>query len=137
PARPEGAGSLVAEAITTTKAVLAAGPTPTPGEIVLRVDSAFYARKVIAAARRGGVRFSVTIRVDKKVRRAIEAIPADAGVEITYPQPVWDDEQQRFVSRAQIAEIAYTAFEGTRHEVTARLIVRRIPDLTKTTVDTQ
>jgi len=29
-------------------------------------------------------------------------------VEIEYPQPVWDDEQQRFISRAQIAEITYT-----------------------------
>ena len=112
-------------------------PAAMPGEIVLRADSAFYSRKVIAAARRAGVRFSVTIRVDKKVRAAIEAIPADAWVEIKYPQPVWDDDQQRFVSRAQIAETTYTAFENTPDEVTARLIVRRIPDLNKTAVDAQ
>jgi hypothetical protein len=132
-----GAGSLVAEAIATTKAVLAVQPRPMDGEIVLRADSAFYSRKVIAAARRGGVRFSVTIRIDKKVRRAIESIPADAWVEITYPEPVWDEDQQRFVSRAQIAETTYTAFEGTPDEVTARLIVRRIPDLNRTAVDAQ
>ena len=131
-----GAASLAAEAITTTKAVLAAQSSPT-GEIVLRGDSAFYSRKVIAAARRGRVRFSVTIRVDKKVTRAIEAIRDDAWTEIEYPQPVWDDEQQRFVSRAQIAETVYTAFEGTPDEVTARLIVRRIPDLNKTAVNDQ
>jgi hypothetical protein len=99
---------------------------------VVRGDSAFYSRKVIAACRRGGARFSITIRVDQKVRRCIEAIPADAWVEIAYPQPVWDDEQRRFISRAQIAQTRYTAFEGTRGEVTARLIVRRIPDLNKT-----
>jgi len=104
---------------------------------VARLDSAFYSRKVIAACRRRGVRFSITIRVDAKVRKAIEAIPADAWVEIEYPQPVWDDEQRRFVSRAQIAEIAYTAFENTRDEVTARLIVRRIPDLNKSAADGQ
>jgi hypothetical protein len=105
---------------------------------VLRADSAFYSRKVIAAARRGGARFSVTIRIDKKVRRAIETIPADAWIEITYPEPVWDDEQQRFVSRAQIAETSYTAFDRPAPDaVTARLIVRRIPDLNKTTVDDQ
>jgi hypothetical protein len=104
---------------------------------VLRADSAFYSRKVIAAARRGGVRFSVTIRVDKKVTRAIEAVPADAWVEIEYPQPVWDEQQQRFVSRAQIAETTYTAFEDTPDEVTARLIVRRIPDLNKTQTNEQ
>jgi hypothetical protein len=75
--------------------------------------------------------------VDKKVTRAIQAIPTDAWVEIEYPQPVWDEDQQRFVSRAQIAEIVYTAFEGTPDEVTARLIVRRIPDLNKTAVNEQ
>jgi hypothetical protein len=132
-----GAARLAAEAIATTKAVLATQPRSANGEIVLRADSAFYSRKVIAAARRGGVRFSVTIRVDKKVRRTIESIPADAWIEIKYPHPVWDDEQQRFVSRAQIAEIAYTAFANTPDEVTARLIVRRIPDLNKTGVDAQ
>ncbi|HEY3008735.1 MAG TPA: hypothetical protein VGJ63_11830 [Micromonosporaceae bacterium] len=58
-------------------------------------------------------------------------------MEIEYPQPIWEEAQQRFVSRAQIAETRYTAFEGTRDAVTARLIVRRIPDLTKTTVDGQ
>jgi Transposase DDE domain group 1 len=140
-----GAASLVAEAIATTKAVLSAqlltaqrtaqgGPG---GEVVLRADSAFFAKKVIAACRRAGVRFSVTIPVNTKVRRAIAAIPADAWVEIEYPQPVWDDEQQRFISRAQIAEISYTAFEATRWQVTARLIVRRVPDLTKTGLDGQ
>jgi hypothetical protein len=96
-----GASSLVAEAIVTTKAVLATQPSSAGGEIVLRADSAFYSRKVIAAARRGGVRFSVTIRIDKKVRTTIEAIPDDAWVEIKYPHPIWDDDQQRFVSRAR------------------------------------
>jgi hypothetical protein len=75
--------------------------------------------------------------MDAKLRRAIEAIPADAWVEIEYPHPVWDDEQQRFVSRAQIAETTYTAFEDTPQAVTARLIAGRIPDLTKTQVDDQ
>jgi hypothetical protein len=77
-----GAASLVAEAIAATKAVFAAGPDAAGGEIVLRADSAFYSRKVIGACRRAGVRFSVTIRVDAKVRRAIEAIPVHAWVEI-------------------------------------------------------
>jgi Transposase DDE domain group 1 len=130
-----GAASLVAEAIATTRAVLAVQPVT--GEVVVRADSAFYSRKVIRACRRGGARFSVTIRVDKKVRRAIEAIPADAWVEIEYPHPVWDDEQRRVVSRAQIAETRYTAFENTPDEITARLMVRRIPDLNNTGVDGQ
>jgi hypothetical protein len=132
-----GAAALVAEAVATTKSVLAAQPETPAGEIVVRADSAFYSRKVITACRRAGVRFSITIRVDKKVRAAIETIPAEAWTEISYPQPVWDDEQQRFISRAQIAEVAYTAFAGTRDEVTARLIARRVPDLNKTEVTDQ
>lgn len=132
-----GAASLVAEAIATTRAVLAAQFSAASAQIVVRADSAFYSRKVIAACRRAGVRFSVTVRVDSKVRKAIDTIPDDAWVEIEYPQPVWDDDQQRFISRAQIAETEYTAFEGTPEAVTARLIVRRIPDLNKTQVDAQ
>lgn len=141
-----GAASLVAEAVATAKAVLAAQSTTTAtaspataaaSEIVVRADSAFYSRTVITACRRARVRFSVTVRIDAKVRRAIAAIDEDAWTEIRYPQPVWDDEQQRFISRAQIAETTYTAFEGTRHEVTARLIARRVPDLKKSTVDDQ
>ena len=107
------------------------------GELVVRADSAFYSRKVIGACRRAAARFSVTARMDTKIRRTIEAIPDDAWVEIDYPQPVWDEEQHRFVSRAQIAEIRYTAFADTPDAVTARLIVRRIPDLNKTGVDAQ
>jgi hypothetical protein len=132
-----GAASLIAEAVATTRAVLAARPTSSSGEIVVRSDSAFYGRKVFAACRRARVRFSVTVRMDAKVRRAIDSIPADAWVEMEYPHPVWDDEQQRFVSRAQIAETKYTAFEDTKDAVTARLIARRIPDLNKTQVDDQ
>ena len=131
-----GAASLLAEAIATTKAVLTA-QNSTGGDIVARMDSAFYTKKVIAACRRAKVHFSVTIRIDRKVRAAIATIPDDAWIEIAYPQPVWDEAQQRFISRAQIAEIRYTAFAGTRWEVTARLIVRRVPDERKTTVDDQ
>jgi hypothetical protein len=136
-ASARGAASLVAEAVGTTKAVLAAQPDAAGGEIVVRADSAFYSRKVIAACRRAEVRFSVTIRIDAKVAKAIAAISDDAWTEITYPRPVWDEQQQRFISRAQLAEIRYTAFEGTRDAVTARLIVRRIPDLNKSTLTEQ
>ncbi len=141
-ASARGAASLVAEAIVTTKGVLAAQTrtrtrTPAQGDIVLRADSAFYSRAVVAACRRTRVRFSITVRIDAKVRRAIAAIPDDAWLEIQYPQPVWDEQQQRLISRAQIAETTYTAFEGTRDQTTARLIVRRIPDLNQTVIDTQ
>jgi hypothetical protein len=130
-----GASSLLAEAIGTAKAVLAAQHS-SGGELVVRADSAFFSKKFIAACRRGKTRFSVTIPMTEKVKAAIATIPHDAWVEITYPQPVWDEDQQRFISRAQVAETTYTAFTG-RWQVIARLIVRRVPDERKSVVDEQ
>jgi hypothetical protein len=130
-----GAASLLAEAIVTAKAIRAAQHSH-GGELVVRADSAFFGRKFIAACRRAGARFSITIAQTAKVKTAIQAIADDGWVEIEYPHPIWDEDQQRFVSRAQVAETSYTAFTG-RWQVTARLIVRRIPDLRKATVDDQ
>lgn len=115
-----GAASMIAEAIGTARAC---GAT---GEIVVRADSAFYAKTVIGLCRRRGVRFSVTTRIDAKIRTACAGISEDQWVDIKYPQAVWDEDEQRWISDAQIAETTYTAFAGSRHAVTARLIVRRI-----------
>ena len=115
-----GAASMIAEAITTARSC---GAT---GEIVVRADSAFYAKTVITACRRRNVRFSVTTRIDAKIRTACDSIGDDQWIDIKYPQAVFDEDTGRWISDAQIAETIYTAFAGTRHEVTARLIVRRI-----------
>ena len=47
---------------------------------------------------------------------------------IKYPEAIFDDEQQRWISDAQVAETDYTAFtsKAQKHQVTARLIVRRV-----------
>jgi len=115
-----GAASMIAETITTARSC---GAT---GEIVVRADSAFYAKAVIATCRRHKVRFSVTARIDAKVHTACDGIGDDQWTDIRYPQAVWDEEEQRWISDAQIAETEYTAFAGTRQQVTARLIVRRV-----------
>jgi hypothetical protein len=115
-----GAASQIAEAITTARSC---GAT---GEIVVRADSAFYAKTVITTCRRRNVRFSVTARIDAKIRAACESIGEDQWIDIKYPQAVFDEDTGRWISDAQIAETVYTAFAGTRHAVTARLIVRRI-----------
>jgi hypothetical protein len=107
-----GAASLVAEAIGTAKAC---GAT---GLVVMRADSAFYTKEVVWACRRGGVYFSVTTRMDAKIRAACQAIPADRRADIKYPQAIWDADEQRWISDAQIAETSYTAFEGTRWAIT-------------------
>jgi hypothetical protein len=115
-----GAASMIAEAITTARSCGASG------EIVLRADSAFYTKTVITTCRRRNVRFSVTTRIDAKIRAACESIAESEWLDIKYPQAVFDEDTGRWISDAQIAETVYTAFAGTRHQVTARLIVRRI-----------
>jgi hypothetical protein len=115
-----GAASMIAEVITTARSCGASG------EIVVRADSAFYAKTVIGVCRRRGVRFSVTTRIDAKIRTACAGIGEDQWVDIKYPQAVWDEDEQRWISNAQIAETTYTAFAGSRHAMTARLIVRRV-----------
>ena len=87
----------------------------------MRADSAFYSKAVLGTAARLDVRFSVTVRQDKRIRAAIEAIAEDAWT----PIPYWLSTPE--VSGADVAETSYTAFNGDkRHARTVRLIVRRV-----------
>jgi Transposase DDE domain group 1 len=122
-ASARGAAWQVAEIIGTARAC---GAT---GTIVVRADSAFYAKTVIWACRRNQAHFSITARMDDKTRAACAAIPQDAWTDIKYPRAIWDEDEQRWISDAQIAETTFTAFAGTRWQVTARLIVRRVKHL--------
>ena len=125
-----GAARLVADALKATKAAGAGGPDGT-GLIILRADSAFYSYDVIAAARRAMVRFSITARMNPAVTAAIGRIEADDWTPITYPNAIWDDDEQRLISDAEIAEIGYTAFTSRRKadHIDGRLIVRRVKRL--------
>jgi Transposase DDE domain group 1 len=119
-----GAASLAAEAISAARQ---AGCT---GELVFRIDSAYYSAAVLGAIRAGGARFSVTVPMHARIRAAITSIPEDAWTPVTYPRAVWDEDQGRLISDAQVAEIPYTAFTSKKGQaVTARLIVRRVRDL--------
>lgn len=115
-----GAASLVAEALAVARQVGAVGL------VLLRADSAYYTGTVLAAARRAGARFSVTVSMNSSVRRAIATIAEDAWTTIRYPDAVWDEQGQCWISDAEVAETTYTAFAGTRYELTTRLIVRRV-----------
>jgi len=125
-----GAGKLVTEALTTARACGAGGPDRS-GLVLARADSAFYCHDVVAAARRGGARFSITARMNPAVKRAVASIGQDAWSPIRYPQAVWDDEGQCWISDAEVAEVSFTAFTSRRKadHVTARLIVRRVKRL--------
>jgi hypothetical protein len=119
-----GAARLVADALSTTRGC------GVGGTVVMRADSAFYRRDVIAAARRGGARFSITARKDRAVTAAIDSIPDDAWTTIRYPKAVFDQEIGQWISDAEVAEIPFTAFTSRRRadRVSARLIVRRVRD---------
>jgi hypothetical protein len=125
-----GAPRMIADALVTARK---AGVTAT---VTVRADSAYYNRDVVAAAIRGGAHFSITARMDPAIRKAIAAIGEDAWTAIKYPNAIWDDGEQRWVSDAEVAEIGFTAFASRRkaEQVTARLIVRRVRRLNPASV---
>ena len=102
---------------------------------MVRADSGYYRRDVIASAVAAKAWFSVTVRKDAAVEKAIAGIPETAWTMIKYPKAVWDDEQQRWISEAQVAETTYTAFTSLpkKKQVTCRLVVRRVPRLNPAT----
>ena len=117
-----GAARFVADALVTTKACGGSGL------VTVRADSAYYGHDVIAAARRGGARFSITARMNPTVVKAISGIEESAWVPIHYPNAIWDEDEQRLVSDAEVAEVPFTAFTSRRQgdHISGRLIVRRV-----------
>ena len=127
-ASAHGAARLIADALATARR---AGAT---GTLTVRADSAYYNHDVVAATRRAGARFSLTARMDPAVTAAISRIPEDDWVSIKYPNAIWDQAEDRWVSDAQVAEVEHTAFTSRKkaEHVTARLIVRRVRRLNPT-----
>lgn len=124
-----GAATFVAEAITTARQ---AGVT---GMIVVRADSAYYAGAFVAACRRHGARFSVTVRMDPKIARTITRIDENAWIPIKYPNAIYDEASDTWLSDAEIAAVPYTAFASkTKHRTHGTLIVRRVKRLNPKTV---
>jgi hypothetical protein len=95
-----GAQRFVNELAGRVRRAGAAGP------LTLRADSGFWSAKVLAACRRHGIRFSITVRQVKSVVAAIAAIDQTAWADIDYPD-------------GGIAQVAETTLGGDR------LIVRR------------
>jgi hypothetical protein len=122
---PRGAKRLVGDAVRTAKRLL--GPK---ARVLVRFDSAFYGRGAVHAALTGGAAVSVTVRMDRAVKKAIETIPDDAWTSIEYTDAVFDEASGRWISRAEVAEVPFTAFAAQKkaEQVPGRLIVRRIPD---------
>lgn len=122
---PRGAKRLVGDAVKTARRLLG-----TTRLVLVRMDSAFYGRGPIHAAVKGGVAVSVTVRMDTAVKKAIATIDDDAWTTIEYTDAVFDETTGRWVSRAEVAEVPFTAFAAQKKadRVPGRLVVRRIPD---------
>jgi hypothetical protein len=124
-ASAKGVGRLLAQAVSTARA---AG---VKGQILCRADSAYYGSAFVGTAIRAKTWFSVTARMTKTVTAAIASIEDSAWQPIKYPNAIWDDAKQRWVSDAEVAEVGFTAFTGRRkaEHVPCRLIVRRVKRL--------
>ena len=125
---PRGAERLIADALATVKRLCAGRSLIKP---LVRADSAFYGHPTVSAALRAGADVSVTVRLDKRVKATIATIPDDAWITIDYTDAVFDEATGRWISRAEIAEVPFTAFTSRKKtdQVPGRLVVRRIPDL--------
>ena len=114
---------MVAQAIGTARAAGASG------QILVRGDSAYGNRAVVAACRaRTAPQFSLVMTRNTAIDRAIAAIDEDAWTPVCYPGAVRDPDTGAWISDAEVAEIAYTAFASTPDRITARLVVRRVKD---------
>ena len=120
-----GAGRLLAQALTTARA---AG---VQARVLCRADSAYYGWAFVGTAIRHQAWFSVTARMNPAVVKAITSIDEDSWTPIAYPNAVYDEAEQRWVSDAEVAEVAFTAFTARRtaEHVSCRLVVRRVKRL--------
>ena len=123
---PRSAQRLVGDAVKQAHRLLADGQP-----VLVRMDSAYYGRDAVHAAITGGAHVSVTVRLDPAVKAAIASIGEDAWTTIKYPNAIFDEATGTWVSKAEVAEVPYTAFVGRKkpERVPGRLVVRRIPDV--------
>ena len=123
---PRGAKRLVGDAVKQARR-LSGDDTP----VLVRMDSAYYGRDTVHAALTGGAAVSVTVRMDQAVKAAIAGIDEQAWTTIKYPDAIFDEATGRWISRAEVAEVPFTAFASKKkaERVSGRLVVRRIPDV--------
>jgi hypothetical protein len=97
--------------------------------VLVWADSAFYSHALVVTVLVAGAQVSTTVRMDPAVKRAITAIGEDAWTTIKYTDAIYDEATGSWMSRAQVAEIPFTAFTSKKKadQVGGRLIVRRNP----------
>jgi Transposase DDE domain group 1 len=115
------AASQVRQAITTARACAA-------GTIMLRGDSAFGTKKVMATCVEEGVEFSLSVTRNKRITAAIAAIDEAAYTPVHYPGAIEDPDTGALISDAEVAETPYTLRLGHGRTLIVRLVVRRVKD---------
>ena len=122
---PRGANRLIADAVKQARCLL---PSGTP--VLVRMDSAYWGRPSVHAALRGGAEVSVTVKMSSTVKAAIARIDEQAWRSIEYTDAIFDADTNQWISKAEVAEIGFTAFASQKKpdQVPGRLVVRRIPD---------
>ena len=123
---PRGAKRLVADAVKTARRLVGKHRP-----VLVRMDSAFFGGPAVRAAVAGGAEVSLTVRLTAAIKTAIAGIEQDAWTPIEYTDAVFDQDSGAWISRAEVAEIPFTAFAAQQlaHRVPGRLVVRRIPDV--------
>lgn len=122
---PRGAKRLIADAVKQARRVL-----PVGASVLVRMDSAFYGRASVRAVLAGGAQVSVTARMTSTIKAAIASIDEQAWTAIKYTDAIFDEDTKQWISRAEVAEVNFTAFASMKpaDHVQGRLVVRRIPD---------
>jgi hypothetical protein len=124
--RGGSAGSARAAAGFIRQAIGTARTAGASGRILVRADSAYGSGVVVAACRKAGVNFSITLQSNPKLQAAIAGIGEPEWTPVRYPGAVYDQHLEQWISDAEVAETPYTAFETRGPQVTARLVVRRV-----------
>jgi hypothetical protein len=131
---PRGAARLATDTLALIRRSQLAGR-----DVLVRADSAFYSHALVVAVLGAGAQVSITVGMDPAVKRAIAAIGEEAWTTINYTDAIYDETTGSWISKAQVAEIPFTAFVSKKKadQVSGRLIVRRIPELNPKTSEGQ
>lgn len=128
----KGAAWHLTRALKTAAAV-------SSGQVWVRGDSAFATFKNVTAARKAGAWFSFTAPAWPTVKAAVASIKEQDWATIEYPNAIFDEESGQWISEAEVAEVAFTAFvsRAKAERVTCKLVVRRVKRLGKAVADGQ
>lgn len=114
--RKGSAGSARGVVRFVDELVAVLGRAGASGPMTVRADAGFWSWRLIDRLNAHGISWSITVTRQPSITKAIEAIPEDAWVDITYT----------LGGRAQVAETTYVTSKKSRGKGrTVRLVVRR------------